>query len=249
MITSKAIGALSLCGLLGVLATALSGCKNTERKVAVGGELQAHNYSLLDISKTFVTTATAGSGTVPQSPLMIRGGAMTFRSSSSTVLLGLDGNYPCFQIGNSSPSVLQLMNVAEEPSAGAPTVFLPNSYLLLTGNWTVYLYARNPDGSTGNPSSGVSVGPTNNCTVNGNTSSGVTLTPWPLPSASSFYGENPRLNESSPATHNQRFKNITAGCTGGGDQDSCEHLGVIQAGTYKFRCLDGECAVGIGPPS
>ncbi len=239
MRTRNALGTLCKHTVVGALVAALLGCATEKKDLSLGSP----SSPLFAGGRSFPFLG----GSSPKSPIMVRGGAMTFTSTAVISTLGTDSTHPCFGL---VPNYVELIDVAEEVSSGIPVAFLPDAYFVLSGTWSVTLYARNPDGTVASTATqpGVVVTNATACTVGGNPVNGIALSPAPS-STSSFYSPNTNLDDSS-TSHSVRFKNTNNCNSATTDQDACESIGTIvissSSSTYRFRCLRASCQIGFG---
>jgi len=190
---------------------------------------------------------------------------MTFRVKGSWGQDSSNGGANCAQVDTST---IELIDVSAEPLASP--VAVEHITIPVTGNWQIDLFGRT---SQGDPAgdfptgaqfpNGIRVRTTSNCVINSAPGSGVVLIPEPNNAmgnpTSGFYSGGQNIDSEDGTTHMRRYQDKYCATPASGDEDQCEHMGSIYINTsftntprsspaYKFRCLNGECTVGLGKP-
>jgi hypothetical protein len=209
--------------------------------IVLGGGLALAAAKVLHLERFLVQPCAVGVAT--NAPVKVRGGAMTFRSTSAFSQDG-DGN-PCVPIKSGTQ-----VGIFEPGNSGATA---DNSYPLQTGV-QIDFFGHEENGGA-NSNDGVRVLITSTC--NGS-SLGATIVPEPL-SHSSFYPFQDQAKDEDKTTYRKRF--LDSACIGtpspSGDEDTCEHLSTVYVNSsatitpksnpaQEWLCTDGECDVKIG---
>jgi hypothetical protein len=211
-----------------------------------------------------------GSGSGTNTPLKVRGGAMTFRSGGK---FGSDSAYPNGYCVKLNFSYFELGDVDDVlRSKHVPAVSYPNAaYPTVSTSWQIDLYDRDPTGTSETPrDSGIRIIATSNCVIGPAGTppvAGVTITPES--EYSKFYDNNSDKNlpDDDKTTYKKRFLDMYCQAdhtmpSANGDEDSCEHISSIyinnspknkkadvQANPIgSYVCTNGECVIGVGLP-
>lgn len=189
------------------------------------------------------------------SPVKVRGGAMTFRTKSGGQMQQVSGNSFCVVLG--SPGAKVTLDIFQ-PKNHTNT---PNRSFKLTSQSQIDFFGRTEKGQVGS-NNGTRVLITPSC----NGQQGVSALFQPESADSGFYANNesgpsqdgnddpPNDNDSS---HSVRFQDLACAAkftppNGSGDEDSCENMGIIYVNDAPTgqptngkhaRCHNGDCLV------
>jgi hypothetical protein len=213
------------------------------------------------VGVVFGTNGGKGVSTPPDSPIVVRGGAMTIRTKDQTYGWQTAGSSFCT---NADTSMFWISDDATLYN-GSPK--LPTNPLVLTSGWRVTIVGRLPSssGSSQASTNGITLSAASAPCTSSTGSTWVTLSTIPSTN-SSFYPTDPVENEEKPRIRTaKRFMDTTKGsggapspCAGpntnpNGDEDVCERASIVtltnSSHTYTYWCTNGECMVGIGAPS
>lgn len=182
------------------------------------------------------------------SPVVVRGGAMTFRAPKAFAV-DKDGS-PCLVLGNGSGgatiTVSMIQNENNSGNDNGPTTLSSTPQIDFFGHPMGWI---RPDGSPGESDNGVQVTLTKTCNSSkfGIKFSGET-------SQSDFYPHRKRTVPDEDQTFTLRFRDRSCNTTAGpnGDEDNCEHLSNVYIhgsptsnpkSETMWKCIDGECEV------
>ena len=196
---------------------------------------------------------------VTSSPIKVRGGAMTARTS-----IGKNGGWVSNGSGYCTNVDITQFSTDAAPVSSAPAPANPTSLL---ADWTMVVFGRNPnDGSQSGNGFKFQAQPQK---CDGSKGTSVLLTPYG--SNGAFYATELGTDDDG-VTQKRRFRDTTPdnqsgapGCAGpnvpstpgllNGDEDRCERMSTIQfdepaaSKHYQYTCTNGECAVCIGTSS
>jgi hypothetical protein len=192
------------------------------------------------------------------SPVVVRGGSMTARTTETTNGWMPTAGGPPF-CTNRDASVINFVGAAGWKGTNPPTSVTP------TADWTLKIYGRKHlSGGTGDES-GRGIELTGNLAQFCSGATGgesVQLTATGMNGG--FYDRIPSVNEdtSGKIETGKRFRDLTTDATNsncggpdagsGGDEDECERASHIilsySSTTYEYKCTIGECIVFIGDP-
>jgi hypothetical protein len=201
-------------------------------------------------------------------PIVVQGGSMTFRSKDSSNRWVASGNGYCLDGADISALELNGVELTRKPQP-ASTPPNPTGWIGLSPGWSLILYGRDHSqgsGTTASSADGITLAAQDSTCKGTKPGTSVLLTPLPHPdpvtheNLNGFYpiadepddGQKPTGDTSSPSV---RFMNSSSFCAGPngnlkGDEDVCERMSTIQAtvngNTYYYNCKNGECAIGIG---
>ena len=200
------------------------------------------------------------------SPVVVRGGAMTIRTKDTTDGWVLSGAVYCTYIPTTTGLHLYPSGVDPITSMLPAIPVPPTPPLQLTGSWKVEVQGRKHlKGLSITPSgNGIRLRPPNSASECAPAPSGyVAIVLEKLSGNSDYYPVDSGVNE-EPSSKEvaKRFQDITpssdtsTNCYGpnanagsGGDEDACERASKITVyttgGPYYGRCTDGECILGI----
>jgi hypothetical protein len=220
----------------------------------------------------FIKLVATPKAAATDSPVVVRGGAMTVRTKDTTDGWVPAGAFYCTYVPLGNPLNLYLYEVDNYKNKTP----IPTNPLPLTGSWTVTINGRIPkyipptptspgywDSTTPSSNGIILQGSNSNCTAPSSTQSLVVLTT--TGTYGSFYMKDLGLHEESSVDTGKRFMDTTPAsgstpsvCAGPnsnptptGNEDSCERALLItvttsSGGPYYGRCTNGECIVGIG---
>jgi hypothetical protein len=178
------------------------------------------------------------------SPVTVRGGAMTVRTKDQGGWVNIGNNSWCTDIGD-----LGAFSISLDALTGTkPSTFPVGSTLTINGR----------AGNNDDPDNGIQLtSQTGGC---GN-ESGPSIKLSPITSATStsfFYPDASSVNEDGGKIKAKRFWNQNSkncvgpnpAATATGDEDTCERASTIaltvSGATSTYRCKNGECVIGIG---
>jgi hypothetical protein len=203
------------------------------------------------------------------SPVVVRGGAMTVRTKDTTNGWQSQNNGYCTGITLATGTLyLNYEGLDKVPTNPTPTPFPtpPKGYVALTGNnWMLTLLGRNfPRTTPAQSNNGIAITPVGSC--NGLTGASVYI-------QLSLTGPNPGFYDSdvegvAAAVTGKRFRDLTPFVKGGtncfgpnfnnpspsfpaGDEDVCERASLVTLSnggvlTNSGFCTNGECVIGLG---
>jgi len=196
------------------------------------------------------------------SPVVVRGGAMTVRTKDSVGWKGASVPF-CTGIGLTGGTLYFNYSGLETAKGYAPPQPTP---IALTGNWSVKIVGRLHNGadSTQASGNGVIITPVGSCSGASTEPDYVQLST--ASNNSDFYAPDPALKEEPNATAYtaKRFMDKTPAGTPGtncqgpspkasnlGDEDACERASLVtiqttSGGPYYGWCSNGECVIGLG---
>ncbi len=210
---------------------------------------------ILDLTKAIYNAVPLTSSGSPSSPLMVRGGAMTFRTTdvngwqpTGSITLPL-----CVNVDTRFINFNQVVPVAP---TSAP--FTPTGLSYITSAWTMAIYGRVPGGGKDSVNGILFTAQPN--TICSTDSSGTARSSVKMSALSGNSGLYPIDSLSDDKTDNRRFYDNTPatggspGCIGANaDEDSCERIFriVLTVPTatptvYNYKCFNGDCSIGIG---
>ncbi|HEX4321166.1 MAG TPA: hypothetical protein VHZ52_09700 [Acidobacteriaceae bacterium] len=182
------------------------------------------------------------SGGSTNTPIKVRGGAMTFRypgdSQGNTQWHSYGTSGWCIPLDTTGGKVKLKIITDPDSDPDSDTSSVETVYTL-TGDWVVDLHGRLPD-FTSDPSEGIEITPTATCNSNQN---GIALTSIDKTQTGFYPSDLP----SDGQTYNKRYQRLT--CS---DEDKCEHMGSVNVTTggkvkKPVDCENGECIVKIVP--
>ena len=202
-----------------------------------------------------------------ESPITVRGGAMTIRTLDTVNGWQAVGQNYCSNVSDDSEfNSTGLIKYKNNP--------LPVEPLALTSGWSITLVGRvhNSSGSTLPSANGVTITQSSTAcpTATPNATTPILLSPL-ASGYSAFYGPEPSVDEgaASPSVHTgKRFMDTTPDIAGAsthcsgpnsgakpspsatGDEDACERASLVTinsgTATYQAWCRNGECDIHIG---
>ena len=209
------------------------------------------NYKLDENKIVALESETVTAGT--NSPVKIRGGAMTFRFASGAVIdKDANGNF-CSVIDKSTS-----ISLFEHPDEKGTTAKADYQYSLSPGvQIDLFGYTR---GGKSDSNNGIQVLITNTCKTN---QLGASLIPEPNSSSLFYPFEDNASDDPTDKSTRRRFEDTA--CVGqqppdqNGDEDTCEHLAKVYihsspsanpksnlVGNTPWSCERGECLVLVG---
>ena len=182
------------------------------------------------------------------SPVKVRGGAMTFRTKKNVPFQNLGGDNYCVSLGAPSTVQIDLFQPGSDPSG------IPDKSATLSNGAQIDFLGSTADGSNAS-SNGSRILITNNpC----GSSTGLIATLQPEGTSSGFYKNRNNASDEDDS-HLVRFQDLPCSQSPPSptaDEDTCEHLNTIYinssptssptSGT-KWHCRNGECLVKIHP--
>jgi hypothetical protein len=206
------------------------------------------------------------------SPVVVRGGAMTVRTKDATNGWQSANNGYCSDIkltGDTLYFNYEGLDIVPGNPNPTPTPFNPvhNGSVALTANgWDLKIFGRiyNSAGSTQASTNGIEITPVGRCNSLTGASVYVQLNLLGAPNAT-FYGTD--LEGTSAVVTGKRFRDQTPYVSGGtncfgpntsaaqaGDEDACERASLVTLSntvgttttTYSGWCTKGECVSGLG---
>lgn len=178
------------------------------------------------------------------SPIKVRGGAMTFRSKNVTWQQGTvsGATSPCYFLDG--VGISSISTDASYASGGtAPSL---NN---LTAGWSMTLNGRNPSNPKQASPNGITI-KTQDASCNGSVHTMILL-PLSPTNAAAFYPGELQTEDG----YMERFVDNSSSCQGpsgsrSGDEDLCERMSTISlvlagSSTYNYLCRNGECEIDI----
>jgi hypothetical protein len=252
MITSGTLGTVVVSGLSLAMALSLTGCPSDG-----------------DHTRNFINPG-GGSG---QSPIMVRGGAM---SIVSVAPFGTDGNFTCLQVTFNYMQIADAGDYGSGYQTGKPQVF--SGATAPASSWQIDITGRTPKGGEDSNFSGIRILPTSTCTQGGKTKSGIDVMLEPAaknPGYEQFYQFNDGTTPGEDGFYTKRYQNyslvqtingqqyVLAPSKDNGDEDTSEmmygiyitqrtgpgqvnDITTIQGTPARSLCDSGRCTILIG---
>jgi hypothetical protein len=234
--------------------------------------------SIEHVKKAIIDIATSGTRGNGQTntPVVVRGGAMTFRTDDSNGWVGSSAPY-CANLKDNT--YIEFVRVS--PKSGPQPI--PLALSGLGAHWRLDIFGRDPVNGGSSKTKGVYIQPQSGSCSTGSGPASVLLSPqndtneysalYPQPTQECDIDEDSNNCSAANQPHkSMRFwdktptRGATPGCQGPmpsatsatngiGDEDYCERISDIRLTldttaavpiTYVYRCLDGECEIGIG---